>query len=177
MGDHFQTIADVDATAEDAEARAARVVAWLVAEGIVLPERTYEMFGKPVYSPGPRWDEVTQWPCEGGCDGLAVITGRTVFWGSLGSDMIPVCPHCSAAGTTAPWQEAMDAWHGTGAGDLRCPACGLLAPLPEWTWEDDCFAFAHLGFEIWNSAVLRPEFIAGFGRILGPRIRTVAGKL
>lgn len=177
MGDHFQTIADIDATPEQAEELGARVVAWLVAEGIVHAERTYEMLGKSVYSPGPRWDDVTQRPEQGGCDGLAVVTSGTVFWGSLGSDGSPVCPHCSEPAPGAPWPEAMDAWHSTGAAELDCPACDRPVPLPEWTWEDDRFAFAHLGFEIWNAARLRPEFVAEFGRVLGHRIRTVAGKL
>ncbi|MFD5336910.1 hypothetical protein [Streptomyces hawaiiensis] len=40
MGDHFQTIVDLDATEADAEPLARRVVDWLVTEGIVLAERT-----------------------------------------------------------------------------------------------------------------------------------------
>ncbi|MFF8280055.1 hypothetical protein ACF05T_28845 [Streptomyces lateritius] len=55
--------------------------------------------------------------------------------------------------------------------------CDRMLPLPEWTWEDDRFAFTHLGFEVWNAVRLRPEFGAEFGRVLGHRIRTVAGKL
>ncbi|MFF8609630.1 hypothetical protein ACF06X_27315 [Streptomyces sp. NPDC015346] len=176
MGDYFQTIADIDATAEEAEALGARVVAWLVSEGVVHAERTSEMLGRPVYSPGPRWDDVTQWPKQS-TDGLAVITRRTVFWGSLGSDGSPVCPHCSARADVAPWPGAVEVWRRTGTAELRCPACGRMVPLAEWAWEDDRFAFAHLGFEIWNAALLRPEFVAGFGRVLGHRIRTLAGKL
>ncbi|MET7914844.1 hypothetical protein ABZU45_02680 [Streptomyces avermitilis] len=40
MGDHFQTIVDLDARAGEAPEFAARVVEWLVAEGIVPAERT-----------------------------------------------------------------------------------------------------------------------------------------
>ncbi|GGT85248.1 MULTISPECIES: hypothetical protein [Streptomyces] len=177
MGDCFQTIADIDATAEEAGALGARVVTWLVTEGIVRAERRYEMLGRPVYSPGPRWDDVTEWTNEGGCDGLAVITDPTVFRGSLGSDGSAVCPHCSARATAAPWPEAAEIWHRTGTAELPCPVCDRMVPLPEWTWEGDRFAFAHLGFEIWNAARPRPEFVAEFGRVLGHRIRTVAGKL
>lgn len=153
------------------------MVAWLVAEGIVCPEQRYEVLGRPVYSPGPRWGDVTQWPVRGSCDGLAVRTGRTVFWGSLGSDGSPLCPHGAAPAAAAPWPEALDAWYRTGAAPLRCPGCGRSEALPEWAWEDDRFALAHLGFEIRNAARLRPEFVAGFGRVLGHRVRTVAGKL
>jgi hypothetical protein len=177
MGDCFQTIADIDATPEEAAALGARVVAWLVAEGIVRAERTYEMLGRPVHAAGPRWDEATEWPQPGGFDGLAVITGRTVFWGCLGSDGSPVCPHCAAPAATAPWPDALVAWQRTGTAEMRCPACDRWGALPEWTWEDNRFALAHLGFEVWNAARLRPEFVAEFGRVLGHRIRTVAGKL
>ncbi|MFF9869929.1 hypothetical protein ACF1G0_31790 [Streptomyces sp. NPDC013953] len=79
--------------------------------------------------------------------------------------------------STAPWSEAVDTWHRSGAADLWCPACDRMVPPREWTWEDNRFAFPHLGFEIWNAARLRPAFVAAFGRVLGHRIRTVAGKL
>ncbi|MEU6476636.1 hypothetical protein ABZ858_07045 [Streptomyces sp. NPDC047017] len=177
MGDCFQTIVDIDASPGEAEALGARVVAWLVAEQIVLAEQTYEMFGKPVYSPGPRWDDVTERRVPGGCDGLTAVTGPSVFWGSLGADASPVCPRCSSPATDAPWPEAVHTWQTAGAATLRCPTCGCPVPLPEWCWTDDSFAFAHLGFEIWNAARLRPGFVAEFGRVLGHRIRTVAGKL
>ncbi|MFF0000627.1 hypothetical protein [Streptomyces avermitilis] len=46
----------------------------------------------------------------------------------------------------------MDAWHRTGAAEMRCPACDRRAPLPERRmWEDDHLAFAHLGFELWEN--------------------------
>ncbi|GDY68460.1 hypothetical protein [Streptomyces avermitilis] len=45
----------------------------------------------------------------------------------------------------------MDAWHRTGAAEMRRPACDRRAPLPERTWEDDHLAFAHLGFELWEN--------------------------
>ncbi|MFF3320160.1 hypothetical protein ACFYV5_32330 [Streptomyces sp. NPDC003035] len=69
------------------------------------------------------------------------------------------------------------AWQRTGTAEMRCPACDRWGALPEWTWEDNRFALAHLGFEVWNAARLRPEFVAEVGRVLGHRIRTVAGKL
>ncbi|WP_405525825.1 hypothetical protein OG592_40405 [Streptomyces avidinii] len=90
---------------------------------------------------------------------------------------LPLCPHCAAPAAAAPWPEALGAWYRTGAAPLRCPGCGRSEALPEWAWEDDRFALAHLGFEAWNAARLRPEFVAGFGRVLGHRVRTVAGKL
>ncbi len=40
MGSHYQTIVDLDATPEEAEALGARVAAWLVEEGSRSRERS-----------------------------------------------------------------------------------------------------------------------------------------
>ncbi|WP_405922732.1 hypothetical protein [Streptomyces sp. NBC_00035] len=79
------------ATAEDAEALAERTVGWLVAEGIVLAERVDCRYGgRPVYMPGARWSQVTRERRYVEADGLAVGTGRAVFFGPLGSDSSPI---------------------------------------------------------------------------------------
>ncbi|GAA1547142.1 hypothetical protein GCM10009730_65330 [Streptomyces albidochromogenes] len=176
MGDYFQTVVDIDAAPEDVEVLASRVVDWLVDEQVVLPEQTFEMLGRPVHSPGRRWDDVMEWPGQG-ADGLAVVRRRTVFWGSLGSEGAPVCPHCSAPTAETSGLDALAAWNETGSAELWCPACGRSELLPEWTWQDDRFACGHLGFEVWNAARLRPEFVAELGRVLGHRVRKVSGKL
>ncbi|WP_053701506.1 hypothetical protein [Streptomyces sp. WM6368] len=64
-----------------------------------------------------------------------------------------------------------------GRAALSGAGCGDAQALPEWGWQEDRFALAHLGFEVWNAARLRPEFVAGFARVLGHRIRTVEGRL
>lgn len=182
MGSHHQTTVDLDATAEDAEALAEHTVAWLVAEEIVLAERADCRYGgRPAYLPGARWSQVTDERRYLESDGLAVVTGRTVFFGPLGSDSSPICPRCAEAiaaeRTRDPIRWAMDTWYRTGAAEVRCPACGHPAPLPEWAWEHNCFAFAYLGFEFWNGPRLRCEFIAELGRVLGHRTRVVEGKI
>lgn len=79
------------ATAEDAGALAERTVAWLVAEGIVLAERVDCRYGgRPVCLPGARWSQVTRERRYLEADGPAVVTGRTVFFGPLGSDSSPI---------------------------------------------------------------------------------------
>ncbi|WBO65572.1 hypothetical protein [Streptomyces camelliae] len=174
MGDTFQTIVDLDATAAEAPRLAGRVLDLLVAEGIVLAERADRSFGH--HLPGPRWDRAVdpgdaRWKPT---DGLTVITGRTVFHGGQGEADWARCPRCTATirlyteeydridAAWEPYGRAMDRWDETGEADVDCPACATAVPLPEWTWAWDYFAFGHLGFEFWNW----PEFTEEFGTLI-----------
>ncbi|MFC8668515.1 hypothetical protein [Streptomyces sp. NPDC057199] len=226
MGDHFQTVVDVDATADEARALAARVVEWLVAEGIVLGERTDCVLGQPLgHPPGPNWRRaVEESPDWDPWDGLAVHTGRTVFDSGQGGPESVTCPRCRAttplSGETydEPYDEdyeasgesrageadsdgadsdgadsgedepengvwpnfaaAMGTWHETGAATVDCPACARPVALTDWIWEDDYYAFGHLGLEFWNWPELRPDFIQEISRLLGGhRTGHVWGKL
>ncbi|MFJ4341849.1 hypothetical protein [Streptomyces sp. NPDC088915] len=181
MGSHYQTIVDLDATPEEAEALGARVAAWLVEEGIAVAEEGFSHHDRPVLTPGPRWSYVTDERRWLSTDGLAIVTGRTVFFGSMGIGGSAVCPHCAEVASgedeRLPFSEAMDTWYATGEAAVRCPACRRSVPLPAWEWENDFFAFAHLGIEHWNGPPLRPEFIAEVTRVLGHRTRLVAGKI
>ncbi|MFF5371729.1 hypothetical protein [Streptomyces sp. NPDC013187] len=61
---------------------------------------------------------------------------------------------------------------------MPCPVCAQQVPLPDWTWTDDYFAFAHLGFEFWNWPEVTPEFRARVRALLdGHRTAYVWGKL
>ncbi|MFF9487008.1 hypothetical protein [Streptomyces sp. NPDC014676] len=193
MGDHFQTIVDLDAGADEAPGLADRVVAWLVDEGIVLAERTDCVLGQPLgHPPGPNWhravaeDDADEEPW----DGLAVEVGRTVFDGGQGEPEAVTCPRCAVTtplltdgwdpidDAWAPFGDAMTTWQETGEAQVTCPACARPVPLPEWDWADDWFAFAHLGFEFWNWPEFTPEFLTRFSQALGGhRVRRVWGKL
>ncbi|WP_405568696.1 hypothetical protein OG418_28790 [Streptomyces phaeochromogenes] len=202
MGDHFQTVVDVDATADEAQVLAARVVEWLVAEGIVLGGRTDCVLGQPLgHPPGPNWRRaVEESPDWDPWDGLAVHTERTVFDSGQGGPESVTCPRCE---TTTPlsgetydedyevsreaepdngaWPRfaaAMGTWHETGAATVDCPACARPVALTDWIWEDDHYAFGHLGLEFWNWPELRPDFIQEISRLLGGhRTGYVWGKL
>ncbi|MFD8234977.1 hypothetical protein ACFV20_24250 [Streptomyces sp. NPDC059696] len=193
MGDHFQTIVDLDAGGADAEPLARRVVEWLVAEGIVLAERTDCVLSLPEgYPPGPRWERAVDEAAaddEPG-DGLAVHAVRTVFHGWPGGLEAAVCPRCSTTTrlvddawsmideTWAPFSDAIETWSATGAAQVRCPACTRRVPLGEWAWNDGYFAFAHLGFEFWNWPELTPEFRSRVAELLdGHRTTYVRGKI
>ncbi|MFE9171004.1 hypothetical protein ACFYNZ_16000 [Streptomyces kebangsaanensis] len=193
MGDHFQTIVDLDASPREAPPLARRAVEWLVAEGIVLAERTDCVLGQPLgHPPGPNWrravaEDDGDWEPY---DGLAVYTGRTVFHGGQGEAESARCPRCAAttrlytdsreliAEAWTPFSEAIGTWHRTGAADVECPACAASVPLPDWTWSDDYFAFAHLGLEFWNWPRFTEDFRARTANVLGGhRTAYVWGKI
>ncbi|KUM72401.1 hypothetical protein [Streptomyces curacoi] len=193
MGDHFQTIVDLAASPQQAPHLAERVVEWLVAEGIVLAERTDCVLGQPLgHPPGPHWQRAVG-PDDADWDpwdGLAVYTGRTVFHGGQGEPEAVSCPRCGVTtrlitdewelidDAWAPFSEAIDAWHKTGAARVDCPACAEAVPLTDWTWADDHFAFGHLGFEFWNWPPFTEKFRARISELLdGHRTAYVWGKL
>ncbi|MEV6106758.1 hypothetical protein AB0M28_18875 [Streptomyces sp. NPDC051940] len=192
MGDYFQTIVDLDATAAEADALAARAVAWLVGEGVVAAGQTDCVLGQPLgHPPGPHWAKAVEEEDEdrNPSDGLAVHTGRTVFHGGQGDAESVTCPRCAAEtlfytdeweeidGAQVPFTQAVDTWHATGAAEVTCPACARPVPLAEWEWADDYHAFAYLGLEFWNWPPLRPEFVEQVAGVIGHRIRVVWGKL
>lgn len=170
MSSSFQTIVDLDATAEDAVEHGERVAAWLVREAVVA---------LPDYTPGPRWEQATGFREASGSEGLTVVTGRTVFFSPQHGGP-PVCPYCAVAfgdGHREAFSPAMDAWWDTGCAEVPCSACGRVVPLAAWEWAGDGFAFAYLGFEFRNGPALLPEFVADLSRKLGHRTRFVRGRI
>jgi hypothetical protein len=110
MGDHFQTIIDLDAKADEAPQLGARVVEWLVTEGIVLAERTDCVLGAPLgHEPGPNWQRAVAAADadEDPWDGLAVHTERGIFDGGQGGPESVTCPLCE---TTTPLGEGAYEW-------------------------------------------------------------------
>ena len=193
MGDYFQTIVDLDASPEEAAAYADRGLAWLLSEGLVLPDRTDCVLGAPLgHPPGPNWagvcgPEDASWEPGGGLD---VQVGRTVFSAGQGEPEAVTCPRCEATTRliTDTWQSDDEAWEPFGAAlrtwdeegeaDVVCPACAAPVPLPEYRWADDFFAFAHLGFEFWNWPHFSDEFLTRFADVFeGHRTVRVWGKL
>ncbi|MFB8088977.1 hypothetical protein [Streptomyces sp. NPDC055992] len=194
MGDWFQTVVDLDATDEEAPALGDRVLARLVAEGIVEAARTDCVLGGGGYGypPGPHYAKAVEDPApvDLWTNGLAVATGRTVFDSGQGEVAAAVCPLCEGEIRLVDetWQPIDDAWDpfaGTfddwtegGEGRVTCPACTRASSIERWTWEDDYFACGRLGFTFWNWAELTPAFVRDLGHQLGGH-RTVLlqGKL
>lgn len=193
MGDRFQAIVDVQASAQEAGTLAADVRSWLISSGVVSAERTDCVLSADLgYPSGPGADAVvglSGWsvPWQGGLD---ITIGRTVFDAGQGDPMAVTCPHCSAVIdlldedfelSDEAWEPFREVVHGWGEGRdviVPCPACGRPVEPTFWKWADDYFVFAHLGFMFWNWPPLRPEFVAEFTRHLADH-RTVLleGKL
>ncbi|MFD7403418.1 hypothetical protein ACFV7R_12235 [Streptomyces sp. NPDC059866] len=191
MGNHFQTVVDLDATSVDAPALAARGLDWLVMEGIVRAERTDCVLGAPLgHPPGPLWAKAVSEEDWEPSDGLNIEIGRTVFHGGQGDAMYAVCPHCAThtdlytdewdviEGAWEPFGKAIETWHDTGKATVTCQRCGRAGDLTAWTWADDYYAFGYLGFEFWDWPEFSPRFLSRFAETLGGhRTVLVGGKL
>ncbi|GHB36928.1 hypothetical protein GCM10010377_29850 [Streptomyces viridiviolaceus] len=185
MGDRFQVIVDLDASEADAGRLGRRVVDRLVAEGIVLAERTKCVLGQPLgHPPGPHWERAVtdDWDFEP-WDGLAVHTRRTGFTSGADKPGAALCPHCGASTPLEDvhWQRfgtAIRTWHDTGAATVDCPTCAHPVPVPDWTWDEAPLAFGTLGFEFWNWPELSDDFRARLAALLdGHRTAYVWGKI
>ncbi|MEW2492099.1 hypothetical protein AB0942_00835 [Streptomyces nodosus] len=191
MGDHFQTLVDLDATPVDAEVLAARGLELLVEEEMVRAERADCVLGASWgYPPGPRWARAVGREDWEPSDGLKIETGRTVFHGGQGDAGYAVCPHCAAQvdlytdewdvieGAWEPFDQAMGTWHDTGRAAVVCPHCGRAGELAAWLWDNDHYAFGYLGFEFWDWPEFSPGFLERFAGMLGGhRTVLVGGKL
>ncbi|MET9210679.1 MULTISPECIES: hypothetical protein [unclassified Nocardia] len=196
MGDFFERIIDIDVTAADAGALAARTVDWMVARGWLLRETSRDaMYSLQVdegYRPGPEWSRITQdWGADWTPGPVAVIVGRHPHFPGQGAiePSATDCPRCRATtviidypqqweADEAVWQpfaDAIDAWRDTGSGAATCASCGTASPVTEWEWADD-FALGALAFDFWGWPPLSDEFVAELGARLGHRIGHHTGK-
>ena len=116
LGDVFQTVVDVEASAAEADLLAAEVLAWLVGRGIVMPERAGWVPGGTGYAPGPNFHVAVAQPYEQtrpeSVDGLNVVTGRTAStpWKSTGSSARTAEAPSLTALTTSTGPASPAAW-------------------------------------------------------------------
>ncbi|GAA4240391.1 hypothetical protein GCM10022254_64830 [Actinomadura meridiana] len=191
MGDYFQTIVDLDATAADAAELGDRALDWLIREGIVEAEPTDCVLGAPTgHEPGEAWEKAVLDPDWEPLDGLNIETGRTVFLGGQGDGQYAICPRCATRthffteawdpieGASTPFDEAIETWQATGAAQVKCPSCVQASDLTTWQWANNYYTFGYLGFEFWNWPPFTPDFLADFTRTLNNhRTILVYGKL
>ena len=99
VSDHFQIIADVEATEVEAAVLAETLTRWLIADGVIKPDVSDCVPGDEFgYPPGPRYSAATTRPNAHLRDlitnGVEVSTGRRVFDPGQG-ELGPVsCPRC-----------------------------------------------------------------------------------
>jgi hypothetical protein len=183
MGEYYETIADVEATEAEAESLAATTLAWLVETGFVLAGPTDCVLSEAGYPPGPRYatavveDDPRLLRLR--TNGVAIITGRTVFY-SMGSGEVS-CPHCRhvMALTGDAWDELSDTigiWFDGGDGGHPCPSCDRVVDLNDWAWSPP-WGFGYFGLKFWNWPPLSPRFLAEVSERLGHRIVTPRGKV
>lgn len=181
MGDWFQTIADVEATPDEADPLATVVMDWLVASGVVTAASTDCVLDEGLgHAPGSRYAEVVVAPDPAlhalSVNGALAIRGRKVFDAGQGGVDHVSCPHCGAEAEWDGLSGAIGAWYEGGNGVHRCTGCLRTVGLNDWRWEPP-WGFGHLGFTFWNWPTLRPEFVAEVSARLGHRVVCIAGKL
>ncbi|WP_328402159.1 hypothetical protein [Nocardia sp. NBC_00403] len=195
MGDYFERIVDIEVTATEADAVAARMLDWMISRRLL----TREMSGEAMYSlgvdkgymPGPDWAQVTQEWGDWIPGPVAVIVGRAAHFGGQGGiePESAVCPHCHAKTVVIdypqqwepdpeiwrPFRDGIDAWEQTGVGTAACNSCGDAIPITDWEWPWG-FALGALAFDFWGWPPLADTFITEFGAQLGHRIEHHTGK-
>ncbi|MFC0006501.1 hypothetical protein [Micromonospora siamensis] len=185
MSEWFETIADIEATPEEADQLGAEVLSWLVEQGIVAAEPTLCILGDHGHRPGPDYAAATVEPCDDlpglATNGFRVVTGQSVFY-SMGVDQV-VCPRCEAVvvddqdrDSWSDFSPVVDEWCMGGTGVRACGHCGEPVGINEWRWSPP-WGFGYLGFEFWNWPMLDPGFVAAVSNRLGHRTVQPSGKL
>ncbi len=180
MGDWFQTLADIDASIEEANIVAARIRSWLIESQVIEPSPRDCVFGGMGYPP-LNYEQVVDGPAYSQhfrklkTNGLQIKIGRTVFLNGQ-SGVTVTCPKCNAPCKNS-WANAIDEWYkSTGPGTLKCLECGNEQSVTEWTFIP-AWGFGNLGFTFWNWPPLKQSFINEMKRRIAHRTVFIADKL
>lgn len=176
MGDCFQKLGDLEAAAGEAEALAARVLEWLVAEEIVSGELTDSALGGLARRPG-RYrakalrdaDEADGWwtsAVRGAVNGLQVDVGRQVYYGGGGGVSDATCPKCDGVEPFQHFSDAFNDWCESGVADHACPLCSRRSLTNDWILEPQ-WGVGHLQLTFWNWPQLSAQFRQDISAQLG----------
>jgi hypothetical protein len=192
MSDHYVTIVDIDVELSQAPARAAPIIAWLQAEGIIGEATTAGEVNRRwlisignhsdndltadravVYPPGPNYRQACNQTFDiSSLDWLEVQIERQVFTaGENGIGILCASCHADQYELGNAWGDAINDWYSGGTGMLACAACSWEAPLRQWTF-DPVWAFGNLGLKFKNWS-LEPNFVADICQRLGSETRVV----
>lgn len=197
VGDFFERVVDLEATAEEAGPLAGRVVDWLAAEGIITRATSGDGVYSPStdhgYVPGPDWARAVADASDPSWlpGPVAVLVGRAHHVGGQGEDEADsvTCPRCAARTVVIdhpesfeadeevwqPFREGIEAWKATGRGEVPCPACGVPVAVTEWDFGPE-FDLGALAFDFWGWPPLGVRFLTEFRARLGHRTGTQSGK-
>ncbi|MEU7767378.1 hypothetical protein AB0B25_19885 [Nocardia sp. NPDC049190] len=195
MGDYFERIVDIEVTAAEADALAARMLEWMFSRRLLSREMSgdamYSLEVDKGYVPGPDWPQITEDWGEWIPGPVAVIVGRADHFGGQGAiePDSAVCPHCHAKtviidypqrweadpAVWQPFRDAIDEWKQTGVGAVACHCCGDVVPVTEWHWPSG-FALGALAFDFWGWPPLTDSFRTEFAAHLRHRIDHQTGK-
>lgn len=197
MGDFFERIVDVEATDEEAGPLAARMVDWMVAEGLITREMSsdgvYSLTVDEGFKAGPNWEQAVADSSDPSWipGPVAVIAGRNYHVGGQGEDEADsaTCPRCDTRTVIIdypeklkadkevwqPFKDGIATWKETGEGSVVCSTCGTAVPVTEWQFGSE-FNLGALAFDFWGWPPLAVDFCAKFGKQLGHRIEKQTGK-
>jgi hypothetical protein len=164
VGDTFQKLGDLDATAEGAPRLAASVSARLVAEDIVSGDLTDCVLVGLGRGPGLRRGTALEdlrdvdgiWMTLS-TNGLHIDVGREVYYGGQGGVSDAACPNCGSVELFSDFSTALDDWYKTGTADHACPACTRRSPINDWRLEPQ-WGVGHLQLTFWNWPPLSKQF-------------------
>lgn len=179
MSDCFNIIGDLDATPENAEATAARITAWLVAEGIIEAELTDCGMSGAAHAPGPNAQRLDAYADDlfPGLNGVEIHVDPMVHLNWNASTYTMTCPACMASHSfdTSPGDPVGDVvirWREHGDA-VACPACGLRDDINAFDWGSEVFR-SHVWVQFWNWVDPRPELLEA---AIGHRMRMMYGNL
>ncbi len=88
-----------------------------------------------------------------------------------------ICPACAqTVEQDDAWSDALNDWHGGGAGELACSHCDHRESVTEWEHIEP-MGFGTLTFTFWNWPALSAGFVESLSRQLGHRTIVIAGKV
>lgn len=183
MSDLYTALGDLDATAADSAEIAERMTAFLIAEGVVAPNRTDCVLGAETgYPPGPNADAFTEFPVDRTLwtNGAEIIAGPELHL-STSDELVMTCPHCGrstaiefSAEYWPPMQRDLFGF-ADGDGAIACPECGERAPINDVAWQDEAVIAAYASVVFWNWGDLS-ALQAALEQHLGHRFRMQIAK-
>jgi hypothetical protein len=175
MSDSSISIVPNIADYPDREAKAKQIIEWLVNIEAVNPIKTDCILSSELGHPIDKGafklvDEPEYLPFSFRCNGLEVVTDRTVFHaGENGLDSF-VCPKCNENIVTNEW--SLDDYDQTGNSLLLCPLCNNTSDLNDYIIEPT-WGFSNLGFTFWNWPPLKAEVIHEFEKTLSCKVKII----